>query len=897
MSNPEPRCGRRSSCSPTSTPGRAGPQVGAFFDFDGTLIDGYSLSAFARHHLRSLQVDAGRPGAAAAHRPARRDHRGGLRAVHRCRHARVGRAHRGRARRAGRAAVRAGHRRVAVPGGVAAGRGAPAGRAHRRAGLAPRPGSRSSPRPGRWASSTCWCHRWRSSNGICTGRAGGPLLWRAGKAAAVRAFAAEHDIDLAQSYAYSNGDEDVPFLRTVGRPRALNPGRELADGGAALRLAGGPVPLPRPARAAATSPARRRGWRACSAASPPARRWGRPTGSRREAVDLGITLAGELGSVLAGVRLDVHGAEHLATRPAVFLFNHQSQLDVLILAKLLRGGFTGVAKKELAQQPRVRADVPARRRRVRRPRTTTRRRVKALEPAVQKLRDGISLVIAPEGTRSADPGARAVQEGRLPRRDAGRRADRADRHPQRRRADVAQRDDDPLRHGAGARCCPRSPPTAGRVEELDEHIAEVRGQYLATLANWPSRRCRAGDGHGAGQPRPGRPAPGGAAGLGHRHPDEPAGDGDVAGRGGRPPAAGQRHPAGAARPRARLGPAARRARVGLADGAADAAAGGRAGARRSAPRRWVTGPGLRPRPGTSAGSGCPPAARMRHLLDVVQEFAAAPFDRDRPLWEALLVEGLADGRAGYVVKSHHSVTDGLGAVQLMARLHSRTPRARPAPARAPGPRGRDGASRVGLFAGQVAGAVRSAPTGGAAAGRRARRRAGAAVGDGLTGGGRGRPARSVSSARTRRGPRGSALLARRGGGWHFEIARRAAGRPQGRGEGGRRLAQRRAAGRGDRRVPPLPRVATAPRSDRLTVGFPISLRNQDDPQGGNRFTGARFAAPMAETRPGRQDRRRAAVRAGRPRRQRRRVRHGDDRARPGGRLAARAPSSAPSPAG
>ena len=30
--------------------------MGAFFDFDGTLIDGYSLSAFARYHLRSLQV-------------------------------------------------------------------------------------------------------------------------------------------------------------------------------------------------------------------------------------------------------------------------------------------------------------------------------------------------------------------------------------------------------------------------------------------------------------------------------------------------------------------------------------------------------------------------------------------------------------------------------------------------------------------------------------------------------------------------------------------------------------------------------------------------------------------------------------------------------------------------
>src|SRR3712207_6531873 len=125
-------------------------------------------------------------------------------------------------------------------------------------------------------------------------------------------------------------------------------------------------------------------------------------GSRREAVDLGITLGGELGSALAGVRLDVQGAEHLATRPAVYLFNHQSQLDVLVLAKLLRGGFTAVAKKELANTPGLGlafrlADVafvdrgdPAKAR-------------QALEPAVQRLREGISLVIAPEGTRSATP--------------------------------------------------------------------------------------------------------------------------------------------------------------------------------------------------------------------------------------------------------------------------------------------------------------------------------------------------------------------------------------------------------------------------------------------------------------------------------------------------------------
>ena len=39
------------------------------------------------------------------------------------------------------------------------------------------------------------------------------------------------------------------------------------------------------------------------------------------------------------------------------------------------------------------------------------------------------------------------------------------------------------------------------------------------------------------------------------------------------------------------------------------------------------------------------AARSAQLLDLVQEFARRPFDRDRPLWRALLVEGLPDGGA------------------------------------------------------------------------------------------------------------------------------------------------------------------------------------------------------------------------------------------------------------
>jgi putative phosphoserine phosphatase/1-acylglycerol-3-phosphate O-acyltransferase len=45
----------------------------------------------------------------------------------------------------------------------------------------------------------------------------------------------------------------------------------------------------------------------------------------------------------------VSGAEHLwSVRRCVLVFNHQSKLDPILIVKLLRGGFAGVAKKDAA---------------------------------------------------------------------------------------------------------------------------------------------------------------------------------------------------------------------------------------------------------------------------------------------------------------------------------------------------------------------------------------------------------------------------------------------------------------------------------------------------------------------------------------------------------------------
>src|SRR5207249_3713819 len=387
--------------------GPKGPHVGAFFDFDGTLIDGYSLSAFARHHLRSLQVspaDLGRMLLTGIRGVTTEGDFEQLTVL--SMHTWAGRSEDELAELGERLFVQ----------GISGALYPEAWRlvgAHQQAGHTVVLASSATrfqvePTARAMGVTQILVSPVEIVNGICTGRPGGPLLWRAGKAAAVREFAAEHGIDLPQSYAYSNGDEDVPFLRAAGRARAINPGRRLAE---AAQHYGWPVARFRSRRAGAAGLARTAaGLAGMLGGFTAGVVLGAATGSRREAVDLGTTLAGELGSVLAGVRLDVHGAEHLAARPAVFLFNHQSQLDVLILAKLLRGGFTGVAKKELANSPgfglmfRL-ADVAF----VDRQDNAQAR--KALEPAVQKLRNGISLVIAPEGTRSATPALGPFKKG------------------------------------------------------------------------------------------------------------------------------------------------------------------------------------------------------------------------------------------------------------------------------------------------------------------------------------------------------------------------------------------------------------------------------------------------------------------------------------------------------
>jgi diacylglycerol O-acyltransferase / wax synthase len=241
----------------------------------------------------------------------------------------------------------------------------------------------------------------------------------------------------------------------------------------------------------------------------------------------------------------------------------------------------------------------------------------------------------------------------------------------------------------------------------------------------------------------------------------------------------------------------------------------------------------------------PAPGAMRQVLDCAQTRALAPLDRSRPLWEATLVEGFEEGRAAHVLKLHHSLTDGLGSIQLLGRLHSRTREPSPdKPGVAPPPA--DQPSTAALTAEQLAARGRSVPgiavrlltTAARAAGDPA-----TAAADALRMAG--------SARRVLAGPPAEpspVLQPRRGDDWRFCVMEcgldelKAAGRAGG---GSVNDAFVAALLGGLRRYhehlgTPL---------DEVPMAMPVSIRRHDDPMGGNRFTGALFAAPMGTADP------------------------------------------------
>ena len=60
----------------------------------------------------------------------------------------------------------------------------------------------------------------------------------------------------------------------------------------------------------------------------------------------------------------------------------------------------------------------------------------------------------------------------------------------------------------------------------------------------------------------------------------------------------------------------------------------------------------------------PKPGTMRQLLDLASLIACDPFDRTRPLWQFVVVDGLRGGKSALIEKLHHTITDGEGSVKL-----------------------------------------------------------------------------------------------------------------------------------------------------------------------------------------------------------------------------------------
>lgn len=114
---------------------------------------------------------------------------------------------------------------------------------------------------------------------------------------------------------------------------------------------------------------------------------------------------------IANTKVRVIGAENcLADKPQIFMANHQSDFDILIVLAHIPGQFRWIAKKELFKIPLF---GPAMRKAgyIEIDRQDRQRALQSLEEAARKIREGKSVVTFPEGTRSKDGTVKPFKQG------------------------------------------------------------------------------------------------------------------------------------------------------------------------------------------------------------------------------------------------------------------------------------------------------------------------------------------------------------------------------------------------------------------------------------------------------------------------------------------------------
>lgn len=255
------------------------------------------------------------------------------------------------------------------------------------------------------------CTHLEIQDGRFTGEVLHPTCYGMGKVVAAEKIAKAEGVDLSQSFFYTDSDEDIQLLEAVGNPRPLNPNsrlRGIANG------RGWPVQeFSSRGKTGIVDVARTLGVQGSMVGSALA---GIPiyalTRSLRKSRNFSMGVFADLASAIAGLELEVTGEEHLwSNRPAVFIFNHQSQVDVLIIARLLRRDMAGVGKKEIGNIP-VLGKVIQLAGTILIDRENSRSAVEAMRPLVDAMRnEGRSVTLAPEGTRSTSTNLGPFKKG------------------------------------------------------------------------------------------------------------------------------------------------------------------------------------------------------------------------------------------------------------------------------------------------------------------------------------------------------------------------------------------------------------------------------------------------------------------------------------------------------
>jgi putative phosphoserine phosphatase/1-acylglycerol-3-phosphate O-acyltransferase len=186
----------------------------------------------------------------------------------------------------------------------------------------------------------------------------------------------------------------------------------------------------------------------------------------------------------SGVQLNVVGAENLtAERPAVFIFNHRNQADPVIVGALIRDNWVAVGKKELENDPimgtlgKVLDSVFI-------DRDNVTAAVESLHQVEERARLGLSIMIAPEGTRLDTTSVGPFKKG--PFRMAMAVGIPIVPIVIRNAEIIAARNSTTMNPGTvDVAVFPPISVSDWTVDTLADRIAEVRQLYVDTLADWP----------------------------------------------------------------------------------------------------------------------------------------------------------------------------------------------------------------------------------------------------------------------------------------------------------------------------------------------------------------------------------------------------------------------------